>query len=84
MFDMRLGRFRSVVHCMFVMTAGQVCMMSCRLLISRFVMFSGLLMVSCRVFVMLCCLVVMISCLFRHDFPPSGCQECNRVKSATT
>jgi hypothetical protein len=54
-FDMRLGRFRSVVHCMFVVTACQVRMMCCCLMFARFVVFCGFLVVSCRVFVMLCC-----------------------------
>ena len=62
-FDMRPGRFRSVVLCMFVVTAGQVRMMRCRLMFARFVMFCGFLVVSCRVFGMLRCFMMMLCCL---------------------
>jgi len=63
-FDMRLGRFPSVVHGVFVVTPGKVCVMPCRLVFSCFMMLCGFLVVSCRVFVMLCCLMVMLCCLF--------------------
>jgi hypothetical protein len=63
-FDMRLGRFPSVVHCVFVVTAGQVCVMRCCLVFSCFMMPCGFLVVSCRKFVMFCCFVMMLCCLF--------------------
>jgi len=61
-FNVRLGRFRRMVHCVFVVTAGQVRVMRCRLVPSCFVVLCGFLVVPCRVFVMLCCLVVMLCC----------------------
>jgi len=63
-FDVRLGRFPSVVHGVFVVTPGKVCVMRCRLVFSCFMMLCGFLVVSCRVFVMLCCLMMMLCCLF--------------------
>jgi hypothetical protein len=67
--DMRLCRFRSVVHCMLMMTTSEVCMMSGSLMFARFMVFSGFLVVSCRMFVMFRCLVMMFGCLFRHISP---------------
>jgi hypothetical protein len=63
-FDMRFGRFPSVVHGVFVVTPGKVCVMRCCLVFSCFMMLCGFLVVSRRVFVMLCCLVMMLCCLF--------------------
>ena len=37
MFDLRLGRFRGVVHCVFVVTPGQMGVMRCLLVLSCFV-----------------------------------------------
>jgi len=62
-FNMRLGRFGSVVHCMLVVPVGQVRVMPCRLVSPRFVMFGGLLVMACRMFVMLCCFVMVLDCL---------------------
>jgi hypothetical protein len=62
-FEMRLGRFRSMVRCVFVVSAGQVRVMCCCLVVARFVVFCGFLVVPRRVFVMLCCLVMMLCCL---------------------
>ena len=59
-FDMRLRRFRSMVHCMFVVAASEVCMMRCRLVFPCVVVLGGLLVMTSRVFVMLCCFVMMI------------------------
>jgi hypothetical protein len=62
LFDMRLCRFPGVVHRVFVMTAGEVRVMRCRLVFSSFMVLCGFLVVSCRVFVMFCCLVMMVCC----------------------
>jgi hypothetical protein len=61
-FNMRLGRFSGVVLCVFLVTAGQVRMMRCCLVFSRFMMLCGFLVVSCRKLVMLCRLVMMLCC----------------------
>ena len=61
-FDMRLGCFRSVVHRVFVVTASQVSVMRCCVVLPCFVVLSGFFVVSCRVFVMLSCLVMMLCC----------------------
>jgi hypothetical protein len=65
-FDMSLGRFPRVVHCVFVVAASKVGVMSCCFVFSGFVVFRGLLMVSCCVFVVFSCLVMMLCCLLRH------------------
>ena len=62
-FDMCLGCFRSMVLCVFVVTARYVRVMCRRFVFTCFVMFSGFLVVVRRVFVMLCCLVMMLCCL---------------------
>ena len=54
---MCFGRFLSVVGCVDVVSAGYVRVMCCCLVLARFVVLSGFLMVSCRMFVMLCCLL---------------------------
>ncbi len=64
MFEMGLDRFRSVVHCVFVVTLGEVRVICCHLVFACFVVLSGFLVVTSRVFVMLCCLVMMLCCLF--------------------
>jgi hypothetical protein len=61
--DMRFSCLRSVVHCVFMVTTGYVCVMSSRLVFSCFMMFSGFLVVSGRVLVMLCCFM-MVRCCF--------------------
>jgi hypothetical protein len=61
---MGLGRVPTVVHSVFEVSAGQLCMVCCHLVFARLVMPCGFPMVPCRVFVMLCCLVMMLRCLF--------------------
>jgi hypothetical protein len=63
MLDMGLGRFRCVVHCVFVVTAGQVCVVCCRFVLACFVVFCGFLVMSCGEFVMLCRLMMVLCCL---------------------
>jgi hypothetical protein len=67
-FDMGFGCFRSVVHGVFVVAAGQVGMMCRGLMFSRFMVLSGFLVVSCGVFVMLGRLMMMFSCFLGHAF----------------
>jgi hypothetical protein len=62
-FDMRLGCFRSVVHCVFVVTAGQMCVVRRRFVFPCFVVLRGFLVVSRSMFVMFSCLVMMLCCL---------------------
>ena len=59
-FNMCFGRFRSVVHCMFVVAASEVRVMRSRLVFSCFVVLGGFFVMACRVFVMLCCFVMML------------------------
>ena len=66
LFEMRLGRFRSVVHCVLVVSLGEVRVMRRRLVFACFVLLSGFLVVSCRAFVMICCLVMMLCCFLGH------------------
>jgi hypothetical protein len=62
-FNMGLGCFRSVVDGMLVVPVSEVCVVSCRLVFSRFVVLGGFLVVSCCVFVMLRCFVMVLDCL---------------------
>jgi hypothetical protein len=62
MFDMCLGCFRCVVHCMLMVTVSQVRMMSCGLMFARFMVLCGFLVVPCRMFVVLRCFVMMVYC----------------------
>jgi hypothetical protein len=63
MFDMRLRRFRSVVHGVFMVAARKMGVVRCRFVIAFFVVLCGFLVMSCRVFVMFCCLVMLFCCL---------------------
>ena len=58
-FHVRFGRFRRVVHCMLLMSVGYLCVMRCRFVFACFVMLRRFPVVSRRVLVMFCCLVVM-------------------------
>ena len=59
---MSLGRFRSVVRCVLVVAAGQVRVMRRRFVPPCFMVRRSFPMVSRRVFVMLCCFVMMLDC----------------------
>ena len=63
MFDVSLCGFCSVVNCVLMVTVGEVCVMCGRFVVSLFVLLCGFIVVSCRVFVMLCSLAVMLRCL---------------------
>jgi hypothetical protein len=71
-FDVRLGGFRGVMGCVLVVTIGKVRVMRCGLVLTGFVVASGLSMVTGRVLVMLCRFVVMFGCLFGPVFPPAS------------
>ena len=58
-FDVRFGRFPGVVQGMLLMSVGELCVMRCRFVFACFVILRGFLVVSRRVLVMFCCLVVM-------------------------
>jgi hypothetical protein len=60
MFDVSFGRFRTVLHCVLVMTVCQVRMVRRGLVSAFFVVHCGFLVVPSGVFVMLCCLMMMI------------------------
>ncbi len=62
--DMRLRCLPGMVRRVFVMAAGEVGMMRCGFVFSCFMLLCGFLMVSCRVFMMLCCLAVMLYCFY--------------------
>jgi len=63
MLDMSFRRFRRVVLCVFMVTAGKVRVVCCRFVFPCFVVLCGFLVMSCRMFVMLCCLMMMLCCL---------------------
>jgi hypothetical protein len=58
-----------VVRRVLVVTVGQMRMMCCRFVPSCFVVLCGFLVMPGRVFVVFCCLVVMLCCLLRHCSP---------------
>jgi hypothetical protein len=66
MLHMRLCRFGRMVIRMVRMSGGCVRVMRSSFMIPRLVMFRGGAVVLCRAFEMLCCLVVVLGCLFRH------------------
>ena len=72
MFDVGLGCFRGVMRCMLLVAMGHMRVMCCCLVLSGFMVASGFPVVTSRVFVMLCCLVMMLCCLLGHNFPPTG------------
>jgi hypothetical protein len=84
MFDMHLGCFGSVVYGVLVVATGQVRVVCGRLVRACFVVLRGFLVVSRRVFVMLCGLVVMLSCFVCHEFPPFRLPQKQPAKFATT
>jgi hypothetical protein len=71
-FDVGLGCFRGVMSCMLMVAMGHMRVMCCSLVLSGFMVTGGFSVVTSRVFVMLCCLVMMIYGLLGHSFPPTG------------
>ena len=55
-----------MMSCVLRMAVRRVRMMSCGFVIAGFMMFSSFAMVTCRVFVMLCCLCVVIRRFLGH------------------
>jgi hypothetical protein len=72
MFDVGLGCFASMVHCVFVMAASQVRVMRRDFVFSRFVVLGGFLVMACGMFMMFRCLEMMLCCLLRHKSPLIG------------
>ena len=61
-FDMRLCCFSSVVGCVLMVSMSQMRVMRSCLVFPCFMVLCGFLVVSRRMFVMLCCLVMMFCC----------------------
>jgi hypothetical protein len=68
MLDMRLCCFSRMVIRMVRMSGGCVRVMRSSFMISRLVMFRGGAVMLGGAFEMLCCLMVVLGCLFRHIF----------------
>jgi uncharacterized membrane protein YidH (DUF202 family) len=66
-FGVGLGRFRSVVRSVLMMTVSKMSMVGSRFVLAIFVVLGGFLVVACCVFVMLCCLLMMICDVLRHS-----------------
>ncbi len=64
MFEVRLGRFLSVVRGVKVVRLSHVRVMRRHFVVTGFMVLRGFLVMMSRVFVMLCCLVVMLCRLF--------------------
>jgi hypothetical protein len=77
-FDMRLGCFGSVMRGMFMVTASEVSVMRCSLVLSCFVVLGGFLVMACRIFVMFCGLVMMFHYLLRHKLHSFGFKSRSR------
>jgi hypothetical protein len=71
-FDVCLGGFRGVMGCVLVVTIGKVRVMRCGLVLTSFVVASGLSMMTGRMLMVICCFGVMFDCLFGHVFPPAS------------
>ena len=70
MLGMKFRRFAGVMRRMLCVTFRGVRMVCRRLVITGFVLLAGFTMMASRVFVMLCCLVVMVRCFLGHvDLP---------------
>jgi hypothetical protein len=70
LFDVRFGRFLSVLRCVVVVTAGQVRVMRSCLMSARFVVVGRFSMVPRRVLVVFCRFAMVLCCLLGHTFPP--------------
>lgn len=65
--DVLLGGFLGVMCCVMKMALGGVCVVSGGLVIAGFVMARRFSMMTCRVFVMLCCPSVVLGRLLGHS-----------------
>jgi hypothetical protein len=61
-----------MISCMLMVAMGHVGVMCCGLVLPGFMVNSGFSVVTSRMLMMLCCLVVMLYSLLRHSFPPTG------------
>ena len=59
-FNVQFGGFGSVMRCVMMMPVRQMCMVCGLLVASSFVVHGSFPVVSRRVFMMLCCLVMML------------------------
>jgi hypothetical protein len=59
-FDVNLGRLSGVVRCVMVMSLSRVRVVRSGLMVAGFVVLCGFTMMPGSMFVMLCCLVVML------------------------
>ena len=62
-FNVRLGYFSSVMGRMFVVAACQLSVMSSRLMFAGFVVLGGFFVMSCRMFMVLRCFMMMVHCI---------------------
>jgi hypothetical protein len=69
-FDVLLRRMFRMVHSVNMVGVRQVRVVRGFLVMTRFVMLGGLVVVACRVLVMFGCLGVMMSCFLRHGCIP--------------
>jgi hypothetical protein len=70
MFGMQLCRFAGVMGCVLCVALRSVRMMCSGLMVAGFVVFPSFAMMACCVFVMFCCLRVMVRCFLRHIESP--------------
>jgi hypothetical protein len=75
MFGMKLSRFGGMVRRMMRMSVRRMRVVGRRFVIATLVMFRGLSMMLRRVFMVLCCLMVMFYRLLRH----SASSQCSFV-----
>jgi hypothetical protein len=70
MLGMEFRRFAGVMGCVLSVALRRVRVMGCGFVIAGFVMLAGFTMMACGVFVMFCCLSVMVRCFLRHIESP--------------
>ena len=70
--DVGLGCFGGMMGCMLMVAMGHLRVMCRGLVLSGFMVAGGFSVVTSRVFVVFRCLVMMVCCLCRHSFPPTG------------
>ncbi|MBV9889101.1 MAG: hypothetical protein JO119_21380 [Acidobacteria bacterium] len=67
-FGVEFGGFASMMGCVLCVTVSRVGMMRCSFMIPGFVVLTSLTVMSCCVFVVLCCFVVVFGSFFGHIF----------------
>lgn len=84
MFDVRLGRFGSVMRGVLVVAMSQMRVVRRRLVVPFFMVPGGFPVMARRVFVMFSCFLMMLHSCMGHRFSPCDCVEAKRMESATT